>query len=58
MGKPTGLAKDQRHALDRLIRGAPLREVAALSAAGALANAALDLALPSSLMEMFYIRMC
>jgi hypothetical protein len=37
---------------------APIREVLAFAAAGALVNAVLDLALPESLMDMFYIRIC
>ncbi len=37
---------------------APFREVAAAAAASTLINAALDLALPESLMDAFYINFC
>ena len=37
---------------------APLGEVLGLAAAGAVINAGLDLALPDSLMGMFYINFC
>ncbi|MEP7124835.1 MAG: hypothetical protein ABJE95_28160 [Byssovorax sp.] len=37
---------------------APLGEVAGLATAGAVLNAGLDLALPDSLMSMFYINLC
>jgi hypothetical protein len=37
---------------------APFAEVAGLALAGAALNAGLDIALPDSLMEMFYLRIC
>jgi hypothetical protein len=37
---------------------APIREVVGLAALGALVNAALDVALPESLFEAFYVNFC